>query len=99
MARLGSAPMATVTPGHYAACLDEEGYRNPLQLANGGEVPTDLFAQLHLSRATTTPPDATTIRNIPNREVNQGVVSDVPDRRVTGRYRASVWTGGQGRSA
>jgi len=54
---------AAVTVRHYAAWVDEDGYRNPLQVAPG-ELPTDLFAQFDLWRATTTPPNATTVRNI-----------------------------------
>lgn len=60
--RLGHAH-AAVTARHYAAWVDEDGYRNPLQVAPG-ELPTDLFAQFDLWRATTTPPNATTVRNI-----------------------------------
>jgi len=60
--RLGHGS-AAVTARHYAAWVDEDGYRNPLQVAPG-ELPTDLFAQFDLWRATTTPPNATTVRNI-----------------------------------
>jgi hypothetical protein len=58
-----STRKAAVTARHYAAWVVEDGYRNPLQVAPG-ELPTDLFAQFELWRATTTPPNATTVRNI-----------------------------------
>ncbi len=61
--RLGHAHSA-VTARHYAVWVDEDGYRNPLQV-QPGELPTDLFGQLDLWRATSTPPNATKVRNIP----------------------------------
>ncbi len=41
--------------------------------------------RLDLCRATTTPPDATTIRNPLNLNEKQGVVSDVPDRWLSSK--------------
>ena len=60
---------AAVTARHYAAWVDEDGYRNPLQVAPG-ELPTVLFARLDLWHATTAPPDATKIRNMPDLKAN-----------------------------
>jgi integrase len=44
--QLGHASVRT-TEAHYAAWMDEEGYRNPWQVAQG-QVPTDLFAEVDL---------------------------------------------------
>jgi len=55
--QLGHAD-AQVTARHYARWVDEEGYRNPLQV-QPGEVPADLLSWLDSGRATKTPPHAT----------------------------------------
>ena len=47
--------------------------------------------------ATTTPPDATTIRNPPNLKERQGVVSDVPDWWL--KYRSRLTRSGSHRSS
>ena len=55
-----------VTARHYARWIDEEGYRNPLQV-QPGEVPADLLARLDSGRATITPLRATKAKSHPRK--------------------------------
>ena len=55
--QLGDTVMTT--DRHYGRWVAPEGYRNPVQVADG-ELPCDLLSRPIVARATTAPPSATT---------------------------------------